>query len=41
MCWSTYMDEAPPYEVDPQRAERLQPVLRALLQAALAWRPDA
>ena len=41
MCWSTYMDERPPYEVDPQRAALLEPVLRALLQAALAWRPDA
>jgi N-formylglutamate deformylase len=41
MCWSTYMDEQPPYEVDPRRAARLEPVLRALLQAALAWRPDA
>jgi N-formylglutamate amidohydrolase len=41
MCWSTYMDERPPFEVDPQRAARLEPVLRALLQAVLAWRPDA
>ncbi|MCU0765317.1 MAG: N-formylglutamate deformylase [Burkholderiaceae bacterium] len=41
MCWSTYMDERPPYEVDPRRAALLEPVLRALLQAALAWRPDA
>jgi N-formylglutamate deformylase len=41
MCWSTYMDERPPYEVDTQRAARLEPVLRALLQAVLAWRPDA
>jgi N-formylglutamate deformylase len=41
MCWSTYMDERPPYEVDPWRAARLEPVLRALLQAALAWRPGA
>lgn len=41
MCWSTYMTEAAPYEVDPQRAARLRPVLRALLETALAWRPDA
>lgn len=41
MCWSTYMDERPPYAVDPRRAALLEPVLRALLQAALAWRPDA
>ena len=41
MCWSTYMDEEPPYEVDTQRAAQLEPVLRSLLQAVLAWRPDA
>ena len=41
MCWSCYMAEAPPYEIDPERARRLQPVLRALLQAARDWRPDA
>jgi N-formylglutamate deformylase len=40
MCFSCYLQcEAPPYALDPQRAARLQPVLRALLQAALAWRP--
>lgn len=39
MCWSAYMDEQPPYEVDPRRAARLAPVLRALLQAAVAWSP--
>lgn len=41
MCWSTYMVEQPPYAIDPPRAARLEPVLRALLQAALSWRPDA
>jgi N-formylglutamate deformylase len=41
MCWSTYMDERPPYEIDAVRAGRLMPVLRALLQTMLAWRPDA
>jgi N-formylglutamate deformylase len=41
MCWSTYMAEAPPFVVDPARAARLQPVLRALLEACLAWSPDA
>ena len=39
MCWSTYMEESPPYRLDPARAARLQPVLRALLQACLDWRP--
>jgi N-formylglutamate deformylase len=41
MCWSCYMDESPPYAIDDRRAARLQPVLRALLETALAWRPDA
>jgi N-formylglutamate deformylase len=41
MCCSTYMPEQPPYALDPQRAARLEPVLRALLQTALDWRPDA
>jgi N-formylglutamate deformylase len=41
MCWSTYMAEQPPYEVDAPRAARLEPVLRALLQTASRWRPDA
>jgi len=41
MCWSTYMDEQPPYAVDAQRAAHLEPVLRALLQTVLDWRPDA
>ncbi len=45
MAFSTYMDEtraalpaAPP---DPARMARLQPLLRALLQTTLAWRPHA
>ena len=41
MCWSTYMNEAAPYVIDPQRAARLKPLLRSLLETALAWRPDA
>ena len=41
MCWSCYLEEAPPYVVDPARAARLVPVLRELLQATLDWRPDA
>ncbi len=40
MCWSTYMAEEPPYQVDPARAARLAPVLRGLVQAMLAWRPE-
>ncbi len=41
MCWSTYMTEAAPYEIDPQCAARLTPLLHSLLATALAWRPDA
>ena len=41
MCWSTYMKEEPPYEIDPERAARLVPVLRSLLRATLDWRPGA
>ena len=41
MCWSTYMQEHAPYTVDPARAARLAPVLRALVQAMLDWTPDA
>lgn len=41
MCWSTYMAETPPFRVDPVRTARLEPVLRALLQTLLAWRPEA
>ena len=40
-CWSCYMDEAPPWVLSPERAARLLPVLRALLQTCLDWRPDA
>ncbi len=40
-CWSCYMDEAPPWVLAPDRVARLAPVLRALLQTMLDWRPDA
>ncbi len=41
MCWSTYMQESPPYRVDSARAARLEPLLRALVQTMLDWTPDA
>ncbi len=41
MCWSTYMPETPPYAVDASRAAQLEPVLRALVQTMLDWKPDA
>ncbi|MEP7302671.1 MAG: N-formylglutamate amidohydrolase, partial [Caldimonas sp.] len=41
MCWSCYMAEEPPFVIDPERAKKLRPVLRNLLQATLDWRPGA
>ena len=41
MCWSTYMQENPPYRVDPVRSGKLAPVLRSLVTTLLGWRPDA
>jgi N-formylglutamate deformylase len=41
MCWSCYMAEAAPYELEQLRSERLAPLLRQLLETTLAWRPDA
>jgi N-formylglutamate deformylase len=35
MCQCTYMREAPPWDYDAARAARVQPVLRAMVQAAL------
>ena len=40
MCWSTYMQEQPPYAVDSAGAATLAPVLRALVQTMLDWNPD-
>ena len=40
MCWATYMAEAPPWVLDSARVQRLQPLLRALLQCCLQWSPD-
>jgi len=43
MCFSTYMiAERPPWTLDaPRVATQLQPLLRELLEAMCAWRPDA
>ena len=41
ICWSCYMDEAPPWMLSAPRVEALAPVLRCLLQTLLAWRTDA
>ncbi|MFI4932518.1 MAG: N-formylglutamate amidohydrolase, partial [Burkholderiales bacterium] len=39
MCWSCYMAEQPPYELDSQRLARLLPVLHALALTMLRWTP--
>ncbi|MBE7417063.1 MAG: N-formylglutamate deformylase [Ideonella sp.] len=39
MCWSCYMAERPPYELDGQRMARLMPVLSALVHSMLRWTP--
>lgn len=39
MCWSCYMDEAPPWAWDEARAAQVQPLLRTLLQTLRDWRP--
>jgi N-formylglutamate deformylase len=41
MCWSCYMAERAPYELDPQRMKRLLPVLHALAHTMLRWSPHA
>ena len=41
MCWRCYMQEAPPFRIDPARAAALQPLLRALVQALLDEKPHA
>ncbi|WP_395667776.1 N-formylglutamate deformylase [Rhodoferax sp.] len=39
MCWKCYMAEQPPYAIDPARAQRVTPVLRALVHTLIGWRP--
>ncbi|MEO8125273.1 MAG: N-formylglutamate deformylase [Burkholderiales bacterium] len=36
MCWSSYMAETPPYEIDEQRANGVRPLLRKLIGTMLA-----
>ena len=40
MCWSCYMHEESPWAFDAERAARVQPVLKSLVNAMLEWRPD-
>lgn len=38
MCWSAYMQEAPPYAYDEARAARVQPLLRQMVEVLLNWK---
>jgi N-formylglutamate deformylase len=40
MCWSTYMAEQAPYQLDETRANQVRPLLRQLVQTLLAWKPQ-
>jgi N-formylglutamate deformylase len=37
LTWGNYMDETPPYAYRPEKAEKLQAVLKNVLQALLDW----
>lgn len=39
MCWRAYMDETPPYRWNDERAAQVTPLLRALVQTMIDWRP--
>ena len=39
MCWSCYMGELPPWQIDSERAAHLHPVLCSLIGTLLDWRP--
>jgi N-formylglutamate deformylase len=39
MCWRAYMDENPPYRWHAERAATVTPLLRALVQTLLDWKP--
>ncbi|HEY1392624.1 MAG TPA: N-formylglutamate deformylase [Methylibium sp.] len=39
MCWSCYMQETPPYDYLEEKAARVQPLLRRLLETMLTWNP--
>ena len=41
MCWRAYMDESPPYRWQAERAARVAPLLHALVQVMLKWKPLA
>ncbi len=37
LTWGNYMDETPPYLYRPDKAEKLQPILKNVLQSLLDW----
>jgi N-formylglutamate deformylase len=39
MCWRCYLDESRPHEWQAERAAEVTPLLRALVQAMIDWRP--
>ena len=39
MCWRAYMDETPPYRWHEARVAQVTPLLRALVQALIGWKP--
>ena len=39
MCWRCYMQEVPPYAWEEERSAQVQPLLRALVQTMLDFRP--
>jgi len=41
MCWSAYMDEAPPHAWHLSRAATVTPLLTRLVQTMLQWKPAA
>ncbi len=40
MCWRAYMEETPPYRWHGERAAAVTPLLRALVQTMLVWKPS-
>jgi N-formylglutamate deformylase len=39
MSWRCYMAEAPPFEIDPARESELQPLLKAIVETMIEWKP--
>ena len=41
MTWNAYMDERPPFRWHAERAAEVTPLLRAMVQTMIDWKPDA